>query len=220
MLDCARHFMPKEYIKQFIDFLAMHKLNIFHWHLTDNQGWRLEIKKYPRLTEIRSYRRETLLGHLSANGGGDGIPHEGYYSQDDAREIVAYAAERNITVVPEIEMPGHSQAAIAAYPELGSIDEKVEVATAGGFHPHIFNLKESTISFLQDILSEVLDVFPGSFIHIGGDEGVKTQWEESSEVKARMAEVGAHDLHELQSWFIRRMGEFLTKRGRNMVGWD
>ena len=220
MLDCVRHFMPKEFIKKFIDLLALHKLNTFHWHLTDDQGWRLEIKKYPKLTEIGSHRRESMLGHFDARAGGDGIPHGGFYTQEDAREIVAYAAERNITVLPEIEMPGHAQAAIAAYPELGCIQEKLEVGTSWGIIPNIFNPNESTLAFLQDVLTEVLAIFPSAFIHIGGDEAVKMQWEASPEVQARRIEVGAKDSHELQSWFIRRMDAFLTQHGRRLIGWD
>jgi hexosaminidase len=220
MLDCARHFMPVEFIKKFIDLLALHKLNTFHWHLTEDQGWRLEIKKYPRLTEIGSRRRESTLGHQSANAGGDGIPHGGFYTQQQARAVVAYAAERHINVVPEIEMPGHAQAAIAAYPELGCTGEKLEVGTRWGVIPNIFNPAESTFRFLEDVLAEVIDIFPSPWIHIGGDEAIKTQWEASPEIRARMAGVGAKDMHELQSWFIRRIGDYLASRGRRLVGWD
>jgi len=218
MLDCGRHFMPKEFIKKFIDLLALHKLNTFHWHLTEDQGWRLQIKKYPRLTEFGSQRHETMRGHY--NTGGDGIPHGGFYTQEDAREIVTYAAQRSITVLPEIEMPGHAQAAIASYPELGCTSEKLEVGTRWGVIPNIFNPSESTFHFLTDVLSEVLEIFPSIMIHIGGDEAVKTQWEASPEIRARMVEVGAKDMHELQSWFIRRIGAFLAQRGRRLVGWD
>lgn len=221
MLDSVRHFQPKEFIKKFLDLLALHKLNTFHWHLTDDQGWRIEIKKYPRLTEVGSRRRETMLGHLPEHRIGDGRVHQGFYTQEEAREIVAYAAERHITIVPEIEMPGHCQAAIAAYPELGCTQEPVEVGTEWGFHClNIFNPAESTISFLQDVLGEVMEIFPGQFIHVGGDEAVKTQWEASTEVRDRMKEVGAKDCHELQSWFIRRMADYLSRHGRRLVGWD
>ena len=152
MLDCARHFRPVGFIKRFLDLLAMHKLNVFHWHLTDDQGWRIEIKKYPKLTEVGGWRRETRAGHTHGPGAGDGVPHGGFYTQAEVREIVAYAAERHITVVPEIEMPGHAQAAIAAYPELGCTGEKLEVWTQWGINENIFNPKEETLLFLEDVL--------------------------------------------------------------------
>lgn len=225
MLDCVRHFMPVEFVKKFINVMALHKLNTFHWHLTDDQGWRLEIKKYPKLTSVGSRRRETMLGHYDAKhyqsgASGDGIPHEGFYTQEEAREIVAYAAARHITVVPEIEMPGHNDAAIAAYPELGCTGEEIQVRTEWGISPHILNPKQSTIEFFKDILREVLAIFPSEFIHIGGDEALKCEWDGSPEVIARMSEVGAKDSHELQSWFIRCMDRFLTEQGRRLVGWD
>lgn len=220
MLDSCRHFQPVAFIKKFIDLLALHKMNVFHWHLTEDQGWRIEIKKYPRLAEIGSRRRESPLGHDLTKGGGDGIPHEGFYTQEEIREIVAYAAERFVTIVPEIEMPGHARAAIAAYPSLGCLDEPVEVATTWGIHSHIYNVEESTFEFLQDVLDEVMALFPGEFIHVGGDEAVKTQWETSAKVQARMKEIGVADVHKLQSYFISRMGKYLQARGRRLVGWD
>ncbi len=218
MLDCARHFMPKAFVKKLIDLLALHKLNRFHWHLTDDQGWRIEIKKYPKLTGIGAWRRETMRGHFAANAGGDGIPHGGFYSQDDIREIVAFAAARHIEIVPEIDMPGHMQAAIAAYPELGCTGEKIEVNTGWGIHENILNANETTIAFMQNVLAEVMELFPGKFIHIGGDEAVKTQW--NAHMQSRMRELGVRDADELQSWFIRRMGEFLASHNRRLVGWD
>jgi len=220
MLDCCRHFMPVEFLRKFIDLLALHKLNVFHWHLTEDQGWRIEIKKYPRLTEVGAWRRETTLGHVSENLGGDGIPHGGFYTQEEIRALVAYAAERHITIVPEIEMPGHAQAAIAAYPELGCTSDKLEVATRWAVIENIFNPSEKTFAFLQDVLTEVIALFPGTFIHIGGDEAVKTQWDTSEAIRARMNEVGARDFHELQSYFIRRMEQFLAQHGRRLIGWD
>jgi len=223
-LDVSRHFMPKEFVKKYIDLLARHKLNRFHWHLTEDQGWRIEIKKYPRLTEVGSCRDQTLVGSYVADPAKrvfDGINHCGFYTQDDIREVVAYAAERFITVVPEIEMPGHAQAAIAAYPELGvRPDTTVSVLGVWGVSEYIFNANPSTISFLQDVLSEVLTLFPGKWIHIGGDEAVKTQWKASPQIQARIKELGLKDEHELQSWFIRQMDGFLTARGRRLVGWD
>jgi len=220
MLDCGRHFMPLEFIRKFVDLLALHKLNIFHWHLTEDQGWRIEIKKYPRLTEVGAWRRETVRGNLNHLPHGDGVPHGGFYSQEEIRALVTYAAARHITIVPEIEMPGHSQAAIAAYPELGCTSETLEVGTRWGVIENILTPSEQTISFMQDVLTEVIALFPSPFIHIGGDEAAKTQWEASSAIHARMTEVGAKDMHELQSYFIRRMDEFLTKQGRRLVGWD
>ena len=224
-LDCGRHFMPKEFVKKYIDLLALHKLNRFHWHLTEDQGWRIEIKKYPRLTEIGSWRSGTLIGRQrgyadSTQWRFDGQRHGGFYTQDDVREIVAYAAARFITVVPEIEMPGHAQAAIAAYPELGNTADTVGVGMRWGVYAHILNPEESTIRFMQDVLTEVLALFPGRYVHVGGDEAVKVEWQASPRAQARIRELGLKDEHELQSYFIRRMDEFLTSRGRSLVGWD
>ena len=223
-LDVSRHFAPKEYVKKHIDLMAQHKLNRFHWHLTEDQGWRIEIRKYPRLTEVGSCRARTLIGpHVSdpARRQYDNKPHCGFYTQDDVREIVAYAAERHIVVVPEIEMPGHAQAAIAAYPHLGNRpDTTVGVYDAWGVSPWIFNAEPATISFLQDVLTEVLALFPGPYIHIGGDEAIKDQWKGNPRIDARIKELGLKDEHELQSWFIRQMDKFLTDRGRRLIGWD
>ena len=222
-LDVARHFMPKEFVKKFIDLLALHKLNRFHWHLTDDQGWRLEIKQYPRLTAVGGWRRETILGRPAEDSTTwrfDGRPHGGFYTQDDVREIVAYAAARFVTVVPEIEMPGHSQAAVAAYPELGNTGDTIPVWTSFGISANILNAEESTIRFYQNVLTEVMALFPGRWIHVGGDEAVKTQWQASARAQARIKELGLKDEQELQSWFIRRMDEFLTAHGRALVGWD
>jgi hexosaminidase len=224
-LDCGRHFMPKEFVKKYIDLLALHKLNRFHWHLTEDQGWRIEIKKYPRLTEIGSWRSGTLIGRQrgyadSSQWRFDGQRHGGFYTQDDVREVVAYAAARFITVVPEIEMPGHAQAAIAAYPELGNTPDTVGVGMRWGVYAHILNPEESTIGFMQDVLTEVLALFPGRYVHIGGDEAVKVEWQASPRAQARIRELGLKDEHELQSYFIRRMDEFLTSHGRSLVGWD
>jgi hexosaminidase len=224
-LDVSRHFMPKEFVKKYIDLLALHKMNRFHWHLTDDQGWRIEIKKYPRLTAVGAWRRETLVGIQRSYADTnqwvyDGRPHGGFYTQDDVREIVAYAAARFVTVVPEIEMPGHAQAAIAAYPELGNTGQQLEVLRRFGVNPNIFNPEDATIAFLQDVLTEVLELFPGRYIHIGGDEAIKDQWEASPRAQARIKQLGVKDEHELQSWFIHQMDAFLSARGRALVGWD
>src|SRR5437773_9062697 len=205
--------MPKEFVKKYIDLAALHKLNHFHWHLTDDQGWRLEIKQYPRLTQVGAWRRETLIGRKvqdSTTWRFDGQPHGGFYTQDDVREIVAYAAARFVTIVPEIEMPGHSQAAIAAYPELGNTGQALDVSTRWGVHQNILNAEDSTIQFMKDVLTEAMELFPSRYIHIGGDEADKTQWRGSERVQARIRELGAKDENEVQSWFTRRIDEFLT----------
>ncbi len=223
-LDVGRHFMPKEFVKKYIDLLALHKMNVFHWHLTEDQGWRIEIKKYPRLTEVGAWRKQTIVGHQPDNNPGDakfdGIRHGGYYSQDDVREIVAYAKDRFVTVVPEIEMPGHAVAAIASYPELGVDGTPTEVATYWGVFDNIFNPTDATIRFMQDVLTEVLDLFPSRFIHIGGDEADKARWKANAAVQARIKQLGLKDEEELQSWFVRQMDTFLTSKGRRLVGWD
>jgi hexosaminidase len=220
LIDVGRHFMPKEALLRFIDVLAMHKMNSIQFHFTDDQGWRVEVKKYPKLTEIGSRRKETIVGNHRNSTQYDGIPHAGYYTQADLREIVAYAAERFINVVPEIEMPGHAQAAIAAYPELGNTGEKLEVRTTWGVNKNVFNANESTILFLQDVLKEMMAIFPSKFIHVGGDEVPKDQWKASAEAQARIKALGLKNEEELQSYFIRRMDQFLTANGRRLVGWD
>jgi hexosaminidase len=223
-LDVARHFMPKEFVKKYINLLARHKLNRFHWHLTEDQGWRIEIKQYPRLTEVGSCREQTLVGSYVADPAKqkfDGVKHCGFFTQEDIREVVAYAAERFITVVPEIEMPGHAQAAVAAYPELGvRKDTTVGVMQIWGVSKFILNADDATITFMQNVLKEVMALFPGQYIHIGGDEADKTFWKSSPDIQARIKQLGLKDEHELQSWFIRQMDTFLTKNGRRLVGWD
>ena len=224
-LDVGRHFMPKEFVRKYIDLLALHKLNTFHWHLTEDQGWRLQIRKYPRLTDVGAWRATTLIGRQSAQRDStqwkfDGQPHGGFYTQDDAREIVAYAKARFITVVPEIEMPGHALAAIAAYPALGVTGDSAAVGTRWGVYSDILNADSTTVAFMQDVLTEVLEIFPGPYIHIGGDEADKAKWKVSPRIAARIQELGLKDENELQSWFIRQMDGFLTAHGRRMVGWD
>lgn len=222
-LDVSRHFMPKEFVKKFIDLLAMHKMNRFHWHLTDDQGWRLEITQYPRLTDVGAWRDQTLIGRYVAQpqpSQFDGKRHGGFYTQDDAREIVAYGAERFVTVVPEIEMPGHSQEVVAAYPELGSTDEPVQVRQTWAVSPYILNAEPATVAFMQNVLAEVMEIFPSPWIHVGGDEATKTQWKASPAVQARIKALGLKDEDALQSWFIQQMDTFLTSRGRRLIGWD
>jgi hexosaminidase len=220
-LDVSRHFMPVEFIKKYLDYMALHKLNTFHWHLTDDQGWRIEIRKYPELTRIGAWRDETLVGHFEDQPKKfDGKKYGGYYTQEEIREIVSYAEARAITVVPEIELPGHAQAAIAAYPELGVTGEQVKVRKIWGISPYIFNVEESTFEFLKNVLAEVIFLFPGEFIHVGGDEAIKDQWVESARVQQRMKELGLQNEHELQSWFIQRIDSFLISHGKRLIGWD
>jgi hexosaminidase len=223
MLDSARHYQPPEFIRKFIDVMALHKLNVLHWHLTDDQAWRLEIKKYPRLTEIGAWRVPAGPAALADIDAATGKPrlYGGFYSQQEVRDIVAYAAARNITIVPEIDMPGHASAAIAAYPELAAVEQRApQVPADWGIYRALFNVEESTFEFFHDVLGEVIGLFPGEYIHIGGDEAVKEQWKTSARVQARMRELGIKDEHELQSYFVRRMGEFLSGKGRRLIGWD
>ena len=211
-LDTGRHFFTKEFIEKYIDYLAMYKLNVFHFHLTEDQGWRIEIKKYPKLTEIGSNRAGTLE---------DGIPYGGYYSQDDIKEIVAYAKSRYITVVPEIEMPGHSTAALAAYPELSCTGKPIEVGTNWGIFKDVYCAgNEKTFQFLEDVLSEVIELFPSEYIHIGGDECPKDRWHECPKCQQRMKDEGLKNEDELQSYFIHRIEKFLNSRGKKVIGWD
>ncbi|GAA3561878.1 beta-N-acetylhexosaminidase [Nonomuraea rosea] len=217
ILDVARHFLTKREVLRFVDLMALHKLNVLHLHLTDDQGWRVEIRRHPRLTEVGAWRKESQAGW---NGPMDGRPHGGYYTQDDLREIVAYAARRHITVVPEIDLPGHTQAAIAAYPELGNLGTPLEVRTGWGVGEHVLNVADSTLTFFQGVLEEVLELFPSPYVSVGGDECRKDQWRASPAAQRRIAELGLRDEEELQSWFIRQFGAYLAARGRRLVGWD
>jgi hexosaminidase len=222
-LDVGRHFMPKATVLKHIDLLALHKLNIFHWHLTEDQGWRIEIKKYPKLTEVGAWRKDSMVPPLTRDPEKrkfSGQPHSGFYTQDDVREVVRYAADRGITVVPEIEMPGHAQAAIAAYPELGNTGTKHEVQTYWGISDHVFGVSDKVITFLENVLDEVLALFPSKFIHVGGDEVPKREWKESAAAQARMKELGLKDEEQLQSWFITHFDKWLAARGRRLIGWD
>ncbi|SED53579.1 hexosaminidase [Streptomyces sp. 2131.1] len=226
MLDVARHFMPKDDVLRYLDLLAAHKLNVFHFHLSDDQGWRVEIKRYPRLTEVGAWRPRTKYGHRASELW-DETPHGGYYTQDDIREIVAYAAARHIRVVPEIDIPGHSQAAISAYPELGNTDV-VDTSALGvwdnwGVTPNVLAPTDHVLRFYEGVFEELLELFPpetSPFVHVGGDECPKDQWKQSPAAQARMKELGLADEDELQSWFIRHFDTWLTERGRRLIGWD
>ncbi|UCJ07980.1 family 20 glycosylhydrolase [Chitinophaga pendula] len=220
MLDVCRHFFPIDFIKKYIDLMAMHKLNTFHWHLTDDQGWRIEIRKYPALQEVASRRKETMEGPYSDQKY-DGKPYGGYYTQAEIREVVKYAAERFITVVPEIEMPGHALAALTAYPNLGCTGGPYEVGTHWGVYDDVFCAgNDSVFLFLQDVLTEVMDLFPGKYIHIGGDESPKVRWEKCPKCQQRIHNEGLKDEHALQSYFIQRIEKYLNSKGRQIIGWD
>lgn len=223
MLDVGRHFMPKDFVLRFIDLLAMHKLNVLHLHLTDDQGWRIEIDAYPRLTEVGAWRDETLVGHANrpeAEHTYDGTRHGGFYSKDDIREIVAYAGERFITVVPEIDMPGHMLAALAAYPELGNGTGPYSVSRKWGIADQVLNVDDAALDFCRTVLSEIMELFPSPYVHGGGDECPKVEWRASPSAQARIAELGLADEEALQQWFTARMAEFVTANGRRFVGWD
>ncbi|SFG43815.1 glycoside hydrolase family 20 protein [Pontibacter chinhatensis] len=221
-LDVTRHFMPVEFVKQYIDYLAMHKLNTFHWHLTDDQGWRIEIKKHPKLTEISAWRDSTLIGHYwDLPQTYDNKRHGGFYTQEQIKEVVKYAQERYITVVPEIEMPGHAVAALAAYPELSCTGGPFKVEGKWGIFDDIFCAgNEQTFAFLEDVMTEVLALFPSQIVHIGGDEAPKTRWKECPKCQKRIKDEGLKDEHELQSYFVQRMEKFLNAKGRTIIGWD
>ncbi|QEH44003.1 family 20 glycosylhydrolase [Chitinophaga sp. XS-30] len=219
-LDVGRHFFPVEFIKKYIDLLAMHKMNTFHWHLTEDQGWRIEIKKYPKLQEIASRRKETMAGHYDDQQF-DGKPYGGFYTQEQIKDVVAYAAERHVTVIPEIELPGHSLAALAAYPHLGCTGGPYEVGTKWGVYDDVYCAgNDSVFTFLQDVLDEVMMLFPGKYIHIGGDESPKTRWEKCPKCQQRIRENGLKDEHALQSYFIQRIEKYLNGKGRQIIGWD
>lgn len=221
-LDVGRHFMPVEFIKKYIGLLAQYKYNYFHWHLTDDQGWRIEIKKYPRLTYIGSKRRETVVGKNYRPYIGDGIPVQGYYTQEQIRDIVEYAQAKHITIIPEIDLPGHSSAALAAYPEYGCKDNYLyKVQTTWGGFPDVYCPTESTFHFIEDVLGEVIDLFPNSpYIHIGGDEVMMNHWKESRFVQELKRRENLKSEKDVQSWFIRRIESFVNLRGKKIIGWD
>lgn len=221
-LDVCRHFFPPEFVKRYIDLMARYKFNRFHWHLTEDQGWRIEIKKYPKLQEVAAYRKETLIGHYSDEPHKfDGTRYGGYYTQEEIREIVAYAAQRHVTIVPEIEMPGHSLAALSAYPQLGCTGGPYEAATLWGVFDDVYCAgKEETFTFLQDVLDEVITLFPGTYVHVGGDECPKERWKKCPHCQKRMKDENLKDEHELQSYFIQRMEKYLNSKGKQIIGWD
>lgn len=219
-LDCGRYFYPKEEVMKFIDMMAMHKQNMFHWHLTEDQGWRIEIKKYPKLTEVGAWRKETA-GYANKGEKSDNTPHGGFYSQDDVREIVAYAAERHITVVPEIELPGHSGAAIAAYPWLSCTpDEPKEVVTTWGVKEDVFCPSPKTFEFLEDVFDEILELFPSPYYHIGGDECPKAAWQASEYCHHLADSLGLSSVDDLQYYFVKHFDTYLRERGKTVIGWD
>jgi hexosaminidase len=217
MLDSSRHFQSPAFVRSMIDWMAWHKLNVLHWHLTDDQGWRLQIRRYPRLTTVGAWRIPAALpGSDSQN------PYGGFYTQQQVREIVAFAATRHVQIVPEIDMPGHAQAALAAYPELGAIDSHpaLPVSAKWGVHSHLFNLEPGTFEFLENVLDEVVRLFPSRYIHIGGDEAVKDEWNASAAVQARARQLGISDADALQTYFTQKIGGYLATKGRRAVGWD
>lgn len=234
-LDVGRHFYPIDFIKKFIDYIALHKMNTFHWHLTEDQGWRIEIKKYPKLTQVGAYRNGTIIGHHPGTGN-DGTKYGGYYTQEQVKEIVKYAGDRFITVIPEIEMPGHASAAIAAYPELSCFPDEAtkhparvswhgdstgkQVQQSWGIYPDVFAPTEYTFKFLENVLDEVIALFPSTYIHIGGDECPKENWKRSAFCQQLIKEKGLKDEHDLQSYFIQRIEKYLNSKGRQIIGWD
>ena len=218
-LDVCRHFFSKEFIKKYIDYLAMYKMNTFHWHLTDDQGWRIEIKKYPKLTEIGAWRNGSMIGHYTDQTF-DNIRYGGFYTQEEIKEIVAYAKERHITIVPEIEMPGHALAALAAYPEFSCTGGPFQVGKTWGVLEDVFCPKDETFTFLENVLTEVMELFPSEYIHIGGDESPKVRWKSCPHCQKRIKDEDLKDEHELQSYFIQRIEKFVNSKGRKIIGWD
>ena len=215
MLDSARHFQSVAEVEALLDQMAQHKLDVFHWHLTDDQGWRIQIKRYPELTKIGAWRTPPDAGH-------DGEPkrYGGFYTQDQIRQVVAYAAARHITIVPELDMPGHAQAAVASYPQLGVTGKRPQVSTLWGVNPYLYNVDDATFTFIDNVLDEVMALFPSKYIHVGGDEAIKDQWQASPAVQARMRKLGIASEDALQGWFIDRIGQYLEKHGRKLIGWD
>lgn len=220
-LDVCRHFMPLAFVKKYIDLLAYYKMNRFHWHLTEDQGWRIEIKKYPRLQEVAAWRDQTLVGHYRETPDVyDGKRHGGYYTQEQVKEVVQYAAERGVMVIPEIEMPGHSVAALAAYPKLACFPDTFKVVQTWGVFPDVYCPRETTFTFLQNVLDEVVALFPSPYIHIGGDECPKTRWKACPHCQELIRRENLVDENGLQSYFIRRIEQYLNAKGKKIIGWD
>ena len=222
LLDVGRHMFPADFIKRYIDIIAAHKMNVFHWHLTEDQGWRVPIKKYPKLKDIAAWRKETLVGHYRDKPHQfDGKPYGGFYTEEEITDIIDYASDRSVTIVPEIEMPGHATAALSAYPQLSCTGGPHEAETIWGVHKEVYCAgNEETFDFLENVLEEVSQIFPGPYIHIGGDECPKTRWAEGEKCQKRIADEGLKDEHELQSYFIKRIEKILEKFGKRLVGWD
>jgi hexosaminidase len=219
-LDVGRHFFPASFVKRYIDYLALHKMNYFHWHLTEDQGWRIEIKKYPNLTKVGAWRNGTIIGHHPGTGN-DSIRYGGFYTQKEVKEVVEYAAKRYITVIPEIEMPGHSSAALTAYPYLGCTGGPYEVKQSWGVHTDVFCAgNDSVFTFLQNVLDEVMPLFPAKYVHVGGDECPKDSWKKCPKCQKRIADLHLKDEHELQSYFIQRMEKYINSKGKTLIGWD
>ncbi|MES2446293.1 MAG: family 20 glycosylhydrolase [Bacteroidota bacterium] len=235
-LDVSRHYFPLSFIKKYIDILAMYKINTFHWHLTDDQGWRIEIKQYPKLTSVGAKRSGTIVGNYPGTGGTDNIPHDGFYTQEEAKQVIAYAASKYINVVPEIEMPGHASAAIAAYPELSAFPERdtwvgekapwsgdrkgKQVQQTWGVFDDVFVPTDNTFKFLENVLDEVIALFPSKYIHIGGDECPKEYWKQSEFCQKFIKDNNLKDEHGLQSYFIQRIEKHVNAKGRSIIGWD
>ena len=225
-LDVGRHFFPADFIKKYIDIMAHYKLNTFHWHLTEDQGWRIEIKKYPKLQELGAFRKETVIGKASTRTRNephqfDGTRHGGFYTQEEVKDVVAYASKQHVTIIPEIEMPGHALAALTAYPYLGCTGGPYEVATTWGVFTDVFCAgKETTFTFLQDVLDEVIPLFPGKYVHIGGDECPKESWKKCKLCQKRIKTEKLKDEHQLQSYFIQRMEKYINSKGKSIIGWD
>ena len=234
-LDVGRHFFPVSYIKKYIDYIALHKMNYFHWHLTEDQGWRIEIKKYPKLTSVGAYRNGTIIGRFPGTGN-DNQKYGGFYTQEEIKDVVRYAQTRYVTIIPEIEMPGHASAAIAAYPELSTFPEESttfppktvwagpttgkQVQQTWGVFNDVFSPSEKTFKFLEDVIDEVVALFPAPYIHIGGDESPKDNWKRSEFCQQLIKEKGLKDEHELQSYFIQRMEKYINSKGKKIIGWD
>ncbi len=220
-LDVGRHFFPVDFIKKYIDYIALHKMNYFHWHLTEDQGWRIEIKKYPLLTSVGGCRDGTIIGRYPGTGN-DSIKYCGFYTQEEIKDVVKYAADRYVTIIPEIELPGHSTAAIAAYPQLSCFPEELpkKVIQSWGVYKDVFAPTEYTFKFLEDVFDEVITLFPAKYIHIGGDECPKDNWKRSAFCQNLIKEKGLKDEHGLQSYFIQRIEKYLNSKGKQIIGWD